>query len=68
MTPAPATTERPSSPVLNLKEAAAYLGVSPASFQKLFSEDMGSAPQHKRVGGVILFRKEWLDEWLESCS
>lgn len=69
MTPSPKPmTEPPPSLILNLREAASYLGVSRTSLQKLFSEDMGSVPRHQRVGHQILFRKEWLDEWLEACS
>lgn len=68
MTPAPPKTEQPPSPILNLQEAADYLGVSRTSLHQLFSEDMGSAPRHKRAGNKILIRKEWLDEWLEKSA
>jgi hypothetical protein len=61
------------SPFLTIKEAAKYIRHSEAALRQIVQRskyfiDAGKEPELKfaqgRKGGRILFRKEWLDEYL----
>jgi len=47
---------------LKIRDAAAWAGISPKTLRNW----LGGGLRHSRVGGIILIRRETLDEWLES--
>ncbi len=47
--------------IMNLKEAAAYLAVSPRTVRQLIDR---RAVKSARVGSKIVIRREWLDAML----
>jgi len=55
---------------LSMKEAAAILGVSVSGLRKLIGDGQPNCPRFYQVkdGSPILFRKEWLDDWIEARS
>jgi len=55
------------SPVMSLKDAAAYLQVSRAHLSNVINGKVpGVAPVRCfRLGRRILIKREWIDEWLE---
>lgn len=57
----------PQDRLLNLKEAAAYLGFKPRTLRDWCS---GEHPilQHSLIGGELRFRKAWLDAAVERRS
>jgi excisionase family DNA binding protein len=59
---------RPVSPIMNLKQAAAYLQVSKAHLSKVINGKVhGVLPVRSfRVGRRVLIKREWIEEWLES--
>ena len=59
----------PSS-VMSLKEAAAYLHVSKGHLSNVINGKVpGVAPVRSfRLGRRVLFKREWIDEWLESSQ
>ena len=46
---------------LNIKEAAAYLGVNEGTFRKICAK--GEGPSCRRAGRTMYFLKETLDAW-----
>lgn len=54
--------------LLNLAQAAAYLGRKPSGFRKLVKS--GKGPRYMRVepAGHFYFRQEWLDNWVEQAA
>ena len=57
------------SPILNASEAAAYLRISKTQLHKLINGKLGEPiPRFATPGRRILFKKAWLDEWLEESS
>jgi len=52
----------PSDGLLNLKEAAAYLGYDDAGLRKIVGQQKIQHMQNGR--GPIKFRREWLDEFI----
>ncbi len=59
----PSTAPQPESPLLSMKQAAEYLGVSLRVVRKLIEEN---AFKVIPLAGVIRIRKQTLDAWLES--
>jgi len=59
---------RPISPIMNLKQAAAYLQVSKAHLSKVINGKVhGVLPVRSfRVGRRVLIKREWIDQWLET--
>ena len=59
----------PSS-VMSLTAAAAYLHVSKGHLSNVINGKVpGVAPVRSfRVGRRVLFKREWIDEWLESSQ
>jgi excisionase family DNA binding protein len=55
---------------MNLKQAAAYLQVSKAHLSNVINGKVaGVAPVRSfRVGRRILFKREWIDEWLDAAQ
>lgn len=60
---------RDDSPILNLRQAAAYLGISKTQLLALIHGRFDHCPPFPvaRAGERILIRRSWIDEWLESC-
>ena len=58
----------PSSPVMNLKQAAAYLQVSKAHLSNVINGKVhGVSPVRSfRLGRRVLIKREWIDKWLEA--
>jgi excisionase family DNA binding protein len=52
-----------SSPYLDTYRAARYLNVSTRTLERLRS--VGGGPKFAKAGRRVLYRKEWLDEWIE---
>lgn len=52
------------SPVLNIGQAAAYLGLSDAFLRK--RKAAGLAPKYCKLGDLLRYRIEDLDEWISS--
>lgn len=50
--------------VMNLKNAAHYVGVCVETFRRVMRKTKGRPPYY-RIGGRYFFRKEELDSWLE---
>jgi excisionase family DNA binding protein len=59
-----------NSPVMTLKEAAAYLHVSAAHVLNAAKGRIPGTPalRHARVGRRILFKCTWLNQWLEEAA
>ena len=55
---------------MNLKQAAAYLQVSKAHLLNATKGRIPGTPalRHARVGRRILFKRLWLDQWLEQIA
>ena len=58
------------TPVMTLKQAAAYLQISKAHLSNVIN---GKVPEVQplrcfRVGRRILIKREWVDEWMESAD
>ncbi|MCZ2154329.1 MAG: helix-turn-helix domain-containing protein [Bryobacterales bacterium] len=58
------------TPVMTLKQAAAYLQISKAHLSNVIN---GKVPDMQplrcfRVGRRILIKREWVDEWMESAD
>jgi len=58
----------PHQPVMSLRQAAAYLQVSKAHLSNVINGKVFGVPPVRsfRVGRRVLFKREWIDEWLES--
>ena len=58
----------PASPVMNLKQAAAYLQVSKAHLSNVLNGKVpGVLPvRSRRIGRRVLIKREWIDQWLEA--
>ena len=57
--------------VMTLREAAKYLHVSPSHLSNVLNGKVHGVPQIRsaRVGlRSVRFRREWLDEWLDSTA
>lgn len=66
-----ATIERrDDSPVLNLAQAAKYMGISKTQLLSLIHGRFEHCPPFPvaRAGERILIRKAWIDDWLEECK
>jgi excisionase family DNA binding protein len=61
---------RESSSVMSLKQAAAYLQVSKAHLSNVINgKVLGVLPvRFFRLGRRVLFKREWIDEWLETAD
>lgn len=59
----------PHQPVMNLRQAAAYLQVSKAHLSNVINGKVPGVPPVRsfRVGRRLLIKREWIDEWLESA-
>jgi excisionase family DNA binding protein len=59
-----------NSPVMTLRQAAAYLQVSKAHLLNATNGRIPGTPllRHARVGRRILFKRAWLDQWLEQIA
>jgi excisionase family DNA binding protein len=59
-----------NSPILTLRQAAAYLRVSKAHLLNATKGRIPGTPalRHARVGRRILFKRAWLDQWLEQIA
>lgn len=57
------------SPVMSLRQAAAYLQVSKAHLSNVINGKVSGVPPVRsfRVGRRLLIKREWIDEWLESA-
>jgi len=51
--------------MLNLSEAAAYLGMSPSGLRKILNRGQIKYFQHGKHGR-IKFKQEWLDDYIEA--
>ncbi len=58
------------SPVMNLRQAAAYLQVSKAHLSNVIQGKVVGVPPVRcfRVGRRVLIKREWIDEWLETTD
>jgi excisionase family DNA binding protein len=58
------------SPVMNLRQAAAYLQVSKAHLSNVIQGKVFGVPPVRcfRVGRRVLIKREWIDEWLETAD
>jgi len=58
------------SAVMNLKEAAEYLGISKAHLSNVINGKVRGVPPVRsvRVGRCIRLKREWLDEWLDAAA
>jgi excisionase family DNA binding protein len=58
------------SAVMTLKEAAAYLHISKAHLSNIANGKVRTVAPLRcvRLGRRILFKREWLEEWLESAN
>ena len=58
-----------STPVMTLTQAAAYLRVSKAHLSNVINGKVPGVPALRcfRVGRRILFKREWVDEWMETA-
>lgn len=55
----------PNAPLLmKLRDAAAYLGLSTSFLNK--RRVYGGGPKYVKLGGRVAYRKEDLDEWVNS--
>ena len=52
--------------MLNLKRAAAYLGIHPDTLKKLLRKKQKKSLPHYRMGIKRFFKPEDLDSWIES--
>ena len=61
---------RTESPVLSLKQAAAYLQVSKAHLSNVINGKVAGVPPVRsfRVGRRGLIKREWIDKWLETAN
>ena len=61
---------RTESPVLSLKQAAAYLQVSKAHLSNVINGKVSGVPPVRsfRVGRRVLIKREWIDKWLETAN
>ena len=62
-------TTKDQTPVMTLKQAAAFLQVSKAHLSNVINGKVPGVPSLRcfRVGRRILFKHEWVDEWMESA-
>ena len=51
---------------LSKKDAAAYLGIKPCTLSKWITD--GTAPRFSKMGSRVIFKREWLDEYVEARS
>jgi excisionase family DNA binding protein len=65
-----ATVPALPEPAMTLKQAAAYLRVSGSHLLNAAKGKIPGTPvlRHARVGRRILFRRVWLDQWLEEAA
>jgi excisionase family DNA binding protein len=58
------------TPVMTLKQAAAYLRVSKAHLSNVINGKVPGVPPVRcfRMGRRILIKREWLDAWMESAD
>jgi excisionase family DNA binding protein len=58
------------TPVMTLKQAAAYLQISKAHLSNVINGKVPgiNPPRTFRVGRRILIKREWVDEWMESAD
>ena len=51
---------------LNKSEAAAYLSIQPSTLNKWITD--GTAPKYAKMGSRVVFKREWLDDYVEQNS
>lgn len=51
-------------PLMNTRQAAAYVGLSPRTLEDLRTKGGGSA--YRRLGNRVLYRPDDLDAWIDS--
>ena len=56
----------PDSPYLDTTEAAAYLRMSIRTLERF--RLVGGGPRYAKAGRKVLYRRDWLDDWLETRS
>jgi hypothetical protein len=58
------------SPVLTLKQAAAYLRISKAHLSNVINGKVPGVPALRcaRIGRRILIKREWADKWLDMAG
>jgi len=58
------------TPVMTLKQAAAYLQISKAHLLNVINGKVPDVPPLRcfRVGRRVLIKREWVDEWIESVN
>jgi hypothetical protein len=56
--------EELSSPYLDTSQAAAYVRTSTRTLERL--RLVGGGPKYAKAGRKVLYRKDWLDDWIES--
>ena len=57
-------------PVMSLRQASAYLGISRAHLSNVINRKVegASSLQHCRVGRRVLIKRMWANEWLEKLA
>jgi excisionase family DNA binding protein len=57
------------TPVMTLKQTAAYLRISKAHLSNVINGKVPDVPPLRsfRVGRRVLIRREWVDEWMEAA-
>jgi excisionase family DNA binding protein len=55
-----------TSPYVATAEAADYLKISKRTLERL--RLTGGGPKYAKAGRRVLYRKSWLDQWLEQFS
>jgi hypothetical protein len=56
----------PDSPYLDTAQAAAYVRRSTRTLERF--RLVGGGPKYAKSGRKVLYRRDWLDAWLESRS
>jgi|DewCreStandDraft_4_1066084.scaffolds.fasta_scaffold03500_11 excisionase family DNA binding protein len=65
----PGTSNPEPNQPMTLAEAAAYLRIGKTQLFKLITGQLpGPAPRHARAGRRIIFKRAWLDQWLEDSA
>ncbi len=61
-------SQQPSQ-AMTVAEAAAYLRISKAQLYRMIKGEVpGPVPRHARAGRRIIFKRAWLDQWLEDSA
>lgn len=55
--------------LMTMEEVATYLRISIGQLSRMLNGKVpGPVPRHARAGKRVLFRKQWVDAWLEQAA